>query len=322
VGKPYLSLSFVLMLAAAGCHAQPPVKSSDASATAISPELSRRIEVAIRARSEVPANYEFHIESVGKSDMPGYDTVTVDFTVDGKSSRPIAFLLSKDGKTLAQFSKFDIGKDPKELVSGVNRPARGGPADAPVLIVGFDDLECPFCARMNAQLFPAILNRYKDQVRIVYRDFPIEQHPWALRAAVDTNCVGAQSGTGYWNLVDYIHAHADEVGGTEKTVAKANEMLDKLATEEGKKQKVDEAALSACIAKQDATTINASEKEGEALGISATPTLFINGEKIEGAQPLEYVYRMIDGALIAAGKTPPPAPVPATTAAPAAKQGN
>jgi protein-disulfide isomerase len=173
---------------------------------------------------------------------------------------------------------------------------------------------------MNAQLFPAILDRYKDQVRIVYRDFPLDQHPWALRAAVDTNCVGAQSGTGYWNLVDYIHAHADEVGGTEKTVAKANEMLDKLAMEEGKKQKVDEAALSACIAKQDTTGIKASMKDAEALGVSATPALFINGEKIEGAQPLEYVYRMIDGALVAAGKTPPPAPV--TSAAPAAKQGN
>jgi protein-disulfide isomerase len=308
------------MLAAAGCHAQPPAKSTDASAAAISPELSRRVEVMIRTRLDVPANYEFHIESLSKSDIPGYDTVTVDFSNEGKSSRPIPFLLSKDGKTLAQFSKFDISKDLRTSVSGVDRPARGGKPDAPVLIVGFDDLECPFCARMNAALFPAILDRYKDQVRIVYRDFPLDQHPWALRAAVDTNCVGAQSGAGYWNLVDYIHAHADEVGGTEKTVAKANEMLDKLATEEGKKQKVDEAALSACIAKQDTTAIKASMKDAEALGVSATPALFINGEKIEGAQPLEYVYRMIDGALIAAGKTPPPAPV--TPAASAAKQGN
>ncbi|WP_263373572.1 DsbA family protein [Granulicella aggregans] len=318
VGKPYFSLSFLIALAAAGCHAQPPAKASvDGS---ISPELSRRVEVMIRTRLDVPANYEFHIESLSKSDIPGYDTLTVDFSTEGKSSRPIPFLLSKDGKTLAQFSKFDISKDLRTSVSGVDRPARGGAADAPVLIVGFDDLECPFCARMNAQLFPAILDRYKDQVRIVYRDFPLDQHPWALRAAVDTNCVGAQSGTGYWNLVDYIHAHADEIGGTEKTVAKANEMLDKLATEEGKKQKIDEAALSACLAKQDTTGIKASMKDAEALGVSATPALFINGEKIEGAQPLEYVYRMIDGALVAAGKTPPPAPV--TSAAPAAKQGN
>jgi len=103
------------------------------------------------------------------------------------------FLLSDDGKTLAQFNKFDISKDPKELVSASERPARGGPANSPVVIVGFDDLECPFCARMHAQLFPALLDRYKNQVRIVYRDFPLDQHPWAMRAAIDTKlCRRAQ----------------------------------------------------------------------------------------------------------------------------------
>lgn len=320
VVKPLFFLSFALVLAGMGCHAQVPPTEAFAK---ITPELSRRIEVVIRSRLEVPPNYEFHIDSLSKSDVAGFDTVTVEFSADGKASRPLPFLLSKDGKTLAQFSKFDISKDPRTVVSAANRPGRGGPADAPVLIVGFDDLECPYCARMNAQLFPAILDRYKDQVRIVYRDFPIDQHPWALRAAVDTNCVGVQSAPGYWNLVDHIHAHADEVGGAEKTVAKANEMLDKLAMDEGRTQKVDEVALSACIAKQDATIIKASAKEGEAMGITATPTLFINGEKIEGAQPLEYVYRMIDGALIAAGRTPPapfvpPAPLPL----PGVKPGN
>jgi hypothetical protein len=83
----------MLVLAAMGCHAQPPAKAFGDASPAISPELSRRIEVAIRSRSDVPANYEFHIQSLTKSDMPGYDTVTVDFTVEGKSSRPIPFLL-------------------------------------------------------------------------------------------------------------------------------------------------------------------------------------------------------------------------------------
>ncbi len=107
-----------------------------------------------------------------------------------------------------------------------------------MLIVGFDDLECPFCAKMHAELFPALLERYKDQVRIVYRDFPLSQHPWATRAAIDANCVGAQSTPGYWNLVDHIHAHASELGGEEKSLAKANTALDTLAHDEGAKQKV------------------------------------------------------------------------------------
>jgi protein-disulfide isomerase len=106
--------------------------------------------------------------------------------------------------------------------------------------------------------------------------------------------------------VDYIHLHAAELGGETKSVEKANSALDSLTMEEGTRQKVDTAALTACIAKQDDTAVKASIKEGDALGIDATPTLFINGEKLDGAQPMEYVYRMVDDALKAAGQTPPP----------------
>jgi len=85
-------------------------------------------------------------------------------------------------------------------------------------------------------------------------------------------------------------------------------------------------SLDACIVKQDETAIKASVKEGEALGVEATPVLFINGEKVEGAQPLANLYRMIDNALIASGQTPPPPPTtpiptPSQTL-PAPKPGN
>ncbi len=315
------------MLMAAGCHAQAPAQPS----ARLSPELARRVEVLIRSRSNVPANYQIDVGPRSKSEIPGFDQITVNFLADGKSSKPVKFLLSEDGKTMAQFSKYDISADPRQMLSTEGRPARGGPANAPVLIVGFDDLECPFCSKMHAELFPAILDRYKDQVRIVYRDFPLSQHPWAMRAAIDANCVGAQSATGYWNLVDHIHAHANELGGEEKSLAKANTTLDTLARDEGTRQKVDAAALSACLAKQDDRAITASVKEGESLGVDSTPAMFINGEKLEGAYPIEDVYRMIDGALVAQGKTPPPPvrkPVaPATNATgtelkPAAKPGN
>ena len=315
------SAVLALALTALGCHAQ-----SIAPAEKLSPETARRVEILIRSKSNVPSNYTVQIGPRTKSDVPGFSAINVTFSADGKSSKPMPFLLSDDGKTLAQFNKFDISKDPKELVSASERPARGGPANSPVVIVGFDDLECPFCARMHAQLFPALLDRYKNQVRIVYRDFPLDQHPWAMRAAVDTNCVGAHSQTGYWNLVDYIHAHAAELGGTEKSVTKANETLDTLATEEGKRQNLNADEVKACIAKQDNTAVKASMKEAEALGVDSTPALFINGEKIEGAVPLEDVYRVIDNALVAAGQTPPPAPAsaaptPAPTT-PAAKPGS
>jgi protein-disulfide isomerase len=306
VVKPFRALIFAFTLAALGCRAQTPTETSGK----LSPELARRVEVLIRSKSSVPANYDIHIGPRTKCDVPGFDEISVTFAADGKASKPVAFLLSTDGKTLAQFNKYDISKDPKLLVSGDGRPARGGPTNAPVLIVGFDDLECPYCATMHAQLFPAVTERYKNQIHIVYRDYPLDIHPWAMRAAIDTNCVAAQSPAGYWNLVDYIHAHAAGMGGEEKSLAKANDTLDSLARDEGKRQKLNADALNACIAKQDDTAIKASMKLGESLGVDATPALFINGEKVEGALPLEYVYRMIDNALIASGQTPPPPPAP------------
>jgi protein-disulfide isomerase len=316
VAKPIrasvLALTFSLALAAVGCHAQTPAPTAAANSAqtpgALSPELARRVEVLIRSKSDVPAEYDIQIGPRTKSDLPGFDEISVSFTTNGKTSKPVPFFLSTDGKTLAQFSKYDISKDPKQLVSVVGRPSRGGPADAPVLIVGFDDLECPFCAKMHAELFPALIERYKNQIHIVYRDFPLDQHPWAMRAAIDANCVGADSPVGYWNLVDYIHAHAGELGGEEKSLAKANETLDTLTRDEGKRQNLKADSLNACIVKQDDTAIKASMKVGEALGVEATPALFINGEKIEGAQPLANVYRMIDNALTASGQTPPPPP--------------
>lgn len=299
---------------AVGCHGQVPAPVSDR----LSPELTRRVEVLIRSKSNVPPNYTIDVGPRTKSDVPGFSEIAVNFTADGKSSKPVKFLLSDDGKTLAQFSRYDISADPRTMLSAEGRPARGGPSTAPVLIVGYDDLECPYCSKMHAELFPALLERYKDQVRIVYRDFPLSQHPWATHAAIDTNCVGAQSTAGYWNLVDHIHAHASELGGEEKSLAKANTTLDTLAHDEGMRQKIDMAALSACIAKQDDKAIAASVKEGESLGVDSTPALFINGEKLQGAYPIEDVFRMIDGALLAEGKTPPPAlpkPGPPATSA-------
>lgn len=315
LSKALLVFVFASSLSVAGCRGQlPPVGDR------LSPELARRVELLIRQRTKMTPDYSVVVGARKSSEIPGFDQVDVTFTSgEGEASKPIAFLLSKDGRTLAQLSKYDISADPKSLISAAGRPGRGGPETAPVEIVMFDDLECPFCAKMHAELFPALTERYGQQVRIVYRDFPLSQHPWAMRAAIDSNCVGTQSAPGYWNLVDKMHARASDFGGNEHSLAKANEELDKLTLDEASKDGLKLEPIAACVKKQDDTEVKASLKLGGALGIEATPVLFINGEKLEGAYPLQDVFRMIDGALVAEGKTAPPAYVlPAT---PAAKTG-
>jgi protein-disulfide isomerase len=328
-------------LASLGCHAQVPA-SSAATATVgqpLPPALARRVEVLLRQKAQLPPDSSINIGVPAASELPGYDLITVSFTNGGNTSHPVNFLVSIDGKTLAQFTKYDISADPRNLVSAEGRPFRGGPPTAPVLIVGFDDLECPYCARLHAAIFPAITQRYGDKVHIVYKDFPLpaDMHPWAMHSAVDVNCLAAQSPAGYWNLVDYIHAHASEIGSApdasdtpstvaapdapkpEKTLARAEAELDKLTRDQGAFQKVDADKLDACIKKQDTTAIAASQKIGTALNVDSTPSLFINGDKIDGAVPIEFIFGIIDEALRAQNITPPPPyVVPAPAVPPAA----
>ncbi len=329
---PSLVLAPLLLspaLTSLGCHAQTPAATTVPLPVLGQPlplPLARRVEVLLRQKAQLPPGSTITVGPASASELPGYDTVAVSFTNDGKTSHPINFLISTDGKTLGQFSKYDISPDPRSLLSAEGRPARGGPASAPVLIVGFDDLECPYCARLHQTIFPAITQRYGDKVRVVYKDFPLDQHPWAMRAAVDVNCLGAQSTPGYWNVVDYIHAHASDIGAPttavnpdlaptpEKTLALANTQIDNLTREQGKFQKVDATKLDACLAKQDTASIVASRKLGETLNVDSTPSLFINGDKIDGALPIQFIFSIIDDALRAENVTPPPpyvAPAPA-----------
>ncbi len=329
------SLFFAACLVSFGCHAQSPAATPAAvklqTGDPLPLPVAHRVEILIRNKAQLPPASTINIGPVAASEFPGFHTINVTVTADDKSSHPIKFLLSDDGRTVAQF--YDISSNPRTLVSAADRPARGGPTSAPVVFVNFDDLECPYCGRFHDTLFPAITQRYGDKVHIVYRDFPLSDiHPWAMRAAVDVNCLGAQSPAGYWNLVDYIHHNADNIGADPNakpedakpgaprhTLDRANAQLDKLTRDQGALQKVDAAKLDACIARQDTSAITASEQLGTNLNIASTPTYFINGEKYEGALPIDYIFGQIDNALRAEGVTPPPPYVaPAPPAEPAA----
>jgi len=277
--------------------------------------LNRKIEVMIRSELSVPPQYQVAIGVRQKSDLEGYDTIPVTFSLPGQPShsQTVDFLLSKDGNTLARLSKWDIAPDPGAALPTQGRPVRGNP-QAKVAIVNFDDLECPYCARMHAVFFPATAERYKDLVKFVYVDYPLtEIHPWAMHAAVNANCLAAQNDTAYWNYVDYLHTHGQDVSGADNDPAKAATTLDKLANAEGAKEHLDAAKLSACIAKQDDTKIEAEMKAADKVGVNATPTFFVNGERWAGQVDDNELWTMVDRALKAEGVTPPPPNNPAPT---------
>jgi protein-disulfide isomerase len=290
---------------AVGCKAQPASQAPD-------PVLNRRIEVMVRSQFNVPQDYDVAIGPHQPSQLPGYDALPVTIS-HGAKQTVVDFLISTDGKTLAHLEKLDLAHDPLFSIGVAGRPIRGNPS-AKVTVINFDDLECPYCARMHQTLFPDTLAHYKDTVRFIYKDAPlVEIHPWAMRAAVDANCLAAQSGEVYWNYIDYIHAHGQQINGEERDVAKSLATLDRIARQEATLGKLDAARIDACLAKQDETQVRASMKEAESLGVEGTPVLFVEGERIGGALPQEQVWMVIDRALRAAGVEPPPT-LPATPA--------
>lgn len=310
-------LSLVLLAAALGCNAQ-----SAPTDNPMSPKLERQIKLTVRSQYNVPPDYSVELGKRTKSDINGYDTLPVTFSNGKGQKKTTDFLLSKDDNTLARLEKFDLTKSPSSAISTLGRPVRGNP-DAKVTIINFDDLECPFCARMHEELFPATELHYGNLVRYIYMDFPLVQiHPWAMHAAVDVNCLAAQNQPGYWTLVDYIHSHANEISGDEnhQDIAASYKKLDDATRQQGSQDKVNMDKLNSCIAKQNESAIRASMKQGDALGIDGTPTMFINGERTTGAIPESMLWTIIDRAIRDTGGVPPPenssAGVPAVSTPP------
>lgn len=301
---------FVLLAVCLGCVAQ-----------STPPDVARKIERQVRSYYSIPADVNVKVGSILPSkELPGYDEVAVSIDEGEDHHKDYKFLVSSDRSTMVRLTRFDLTKDPyQELMSKIDvagRPVRGA-KNARVVVVNYDDFECPYCARMHQTLFPEILKEYGDRVAFIYKDYPLaEIHPWAIHAAVDADCLAAQNSDAYWDFADGIHASKPQID-QEKSSAARFDAIDKLALLQGQKHNVEESTLQACIKAQNETAVRASMKEGDDLGVNATPTLFINGEKIDGVVPIGELRAALNNALKDAGE-PVPAPVQAD-AAPASK---
>ena len=298
----------IILLICLGCSAQ-----------SVSPEVTQRIEREVRAHYKVPAGISMKLSPLKPSEFPNFDALSVTMAnQDASQTLTYDFLLSKDNKELVRITKLDLTTDPyaevmkKIDVSG--RPTRGN-KDAKVVAVNYDDFECPFCSRLHQTLFPDLLKEYGDRVLFVYKDYPLRDiHPWAVHAAVDANCLAAQSNDAYWDFADYIHGHQQDVAAEKNREA----VVDRMAVTQGQQHHLDADKLQACIKTQNEDAIKKSEHEAESVGVSATPAMFINGQELDGALPISEVRAALDSALQQAGVAPPPRPAAASPATPAA----
>jgi protein-disulfide isomerase len=174
-------------------------------------------------------------------------------------------------------------KPPMVTVATDGAPVRGN-ANAPVTIVEFSDFQCPFCARAEGEIVK-VRDTYKDQVKIVYKDYPLPIHPNAPKAAEASRCAREQDK--YWEYHDVLFANhsALEVPNLKKFAADL---------------KLDTAKFDTCLdSGKYADEIAKDMAEGSRVGVSGTPAFFINGRLISGAQPFSAFQEAIDDALAA-----------------------
>ncbi len=183
---------------------------------------------------------------------------------------------------------FDAVRD--QLQKGINGPSRGADA-APVTVVEFSDLQCPHCK--EAQPVLDRLAAEDKNARVVFQNFPLPMHDWAMKAASFADCVGRSSPDAFWKFIQSIYGAQSDI-----TAANADEKLTGFADAAGVKG----SDMAACAAKPETTTrVEHSIALGKALEVNSTPTIFINGRKLSaGGLPYDVLQKLVDFA----AKTP------------------
>jgi protein-disulfide isomerase len=171
-------------------------------------------------------------------------------------------------------------------VAEESSPAKGAPAGAPITIVEFSDFQCPFCGRVNPTL-AAAKDKYGDKLRIVFRQFPLNIHPQAPKAAEASLCANEQGK--FWEMHDALFADAQKLS-IDDLKAKATSIgLDKTKFDTC----LDSSAMAAKVAKD--------LEDGQKYGVSSTPSLFVNGRLVAGAVGIEDLSKIIDDELARKG---------------------
>lgn len=157
-----------------------------------------------------------------------------------------------------------------------------GNSDAPVTIVEFSDFQCPFCAAFYQNTLPQIEEIYlkTGKAKLVFRDFPLPFHADAQKAAEVAECAGEQGK--FWEMHNMIFDNQEAIGVAD-------------LKQNGKSLGLDIAALNDCLdSGKYADEVRRDMNDGSAAGVSGTPTFFINGEKLVGAQPFSVFEQIIE----------------------------
>lgn len=226
------------------------------------------------------------VVSIKPSEIEGLSEINA--VISGaQGQQPLKLYVTPDGKhavngEIMPFGAHPFAADEKVLERGITGPSHG-PADAPVTVVEFSDLQCPHCK--EAQPILDRLMAEDKNVRVIFQSFPLPMHDWAAKAAAYADCVSRSSNDAFWKFIQSVYGAQNDI-----TAANADEKLTALADGAGVKG----ADIAACAAKPETTSrVEKSVALGKELDVNSTPTLFVNGRKLP-AVPYEVLQKLVD----------------------------
>jgi len=234
-------------------------------------------------------NIKWKVENVKPSEVPGVTEVVAAFGDPVQQRTP--FYVASDLKHAFIGQIIPFGADPfapvrTKLAEQARGPVQGN-AEAPVQIVEFSDFECPHCKRAQPKIEQLISQ--SQNARLVFENFPLSQiHKWADRAAGYADCIARKSPEQFWKFAKGVYDQQEQI-----TDDSAATKLSAIATDAGAEAN----ATAACADSAETKARVMQQYElGVSVGVTATPTLFINGRKIENVNdtPVEILKQMVE----------------------------
>jgi protein-disulfide isomerase len=199
------------------------------------------------------------------------------------------FIWGRDTSASPAAAQVNVNPDVKRTDVLTDGDPSIGPDSAPITIIEFSDYQCPYCAKWYTEVFTRLMTDYKGKVRFVYRDFPLYSiHPESQPAAEAANCAGDQGA--YWEFHNALFSGKYRLG---------SDAYARYAEELG----LNPEKFNQCVSTHRfKSEVDADFKYATTIGVSSTPTFFVNGLAVVGAQPYEVFQQLIDKEL--AGEIP------------------
>lgn len=234
-------------------------------------------------------NIKVEVADPSDAGIAGFKKVKIRASLGAQADEQ-EFLVSNDGKKILQAKVFDVTENPfkpeLDLINTAGDPALGTPG-APVIIVMFSDFQCGFCKEEAQMVRQNLLKEYPKEVRVYFKDFPLTQiHDWAKPAAAAGRCIARQKAEMFWEFHDWVFEKQSELNATD---------FHPKLTAWARSKNLDIPKLDKCRASAETdAAIDRTIAQGREVGVNSTPTMFINGRRINFAIKWPNLKQVID----------------------------